>query len=308
MENQICLRCNLPISRERGCICTSPNWRIYDPSEQEYLKPSTSDLPLKWLTTFMDRREIFRFRGAFFAPALNNPENILEINENENTFDVKVNYEGGTPKPSERHHYSSFLGNILSSQVKQSLQLMRDKLSTCDKEQGRHLLYTYLKNFETIEYNMRMIQRPSDQYDALEYAFLKLVEFFDKEKLYYFKDEIPKWQNRDSSKESDEKNKKKPKVSEKWYALLHMIYVKMRRVEKFENISDKKSIMDYGKDNYPFKGTGQMFYKYIRIINKHRIQDYIFYELKKDRKKWIKTIIELSGNDPEVKEWIDTNK
>jgi hypothetical protein len=108
--------------------------------------------------------------------------------------------------------------------------------------------------------------------------------------------------------EASDKKETKKKVAEKWYALLHMIYVNMRRIEMFEKLSDKKGIIEYGKDNYPFKGTGQMFYKYIHIIHKYRIHDYIYNRLKKDRKLWKKIITEISGNDPKVKEWIDINK
>ena len=98
------------------------------------------------------------------------------------------------------------------------------------------------------------------------------------------------------------------KIPEKWFALQHMIYVKIRKIEKFEKISDKKSIIDYGKNNYPIKGTGQVFYKHIQLIDNYGIYRYLQEILKKDFRKWKDTIKKISNNDPDITEWIDKNK
>jgi len=98
------------------------------------------------------------------------------------------------------------------------------------------------------------------------------------------------------------------KIPEKWYALLHMIYYRMGRVELFKNISDKKTIIEYGKSSYPIKGQGQRFYYEIhRIIDSGSLYNHIHVHLKKDFKKWKKIILNISGDDGEVKNWIDKN-
>lgn len=109
--------------------------------------------------------------------------------------------------------------------------------------------------------------------------------------------------------EGQDKKATEKKIPEKWYALLHMIYVNMRKVDPFEKLSDKKAIMAYGKNNYPFKGTGQKFYQEIqRIHDSQSIRNYINIWLKKDFGKWKKMIEEISGNDTEIRSWIVTNK
>lgn len=113
-------------------------------------------------------------------------------------------------------------------------------------------------------------------------------------------------------KDSNEKavnGKVEKKIPEKWYALLHMIYVNMDKYKPFEDFSKKKLIETYGKENYPIKGSGQMFYGEIKRINDSKsIYNYINKYLKKDFGKWKKIIVEISENDPAVQIWIDRNK
>jgi len=111
-----------------------------------------------------------------------------------------------------------------------------------------------------------------------------------------------------SSNEKAKRTVSDKKIPEKWYALLHMILVRMDKVERFKKITDKKAIIEYGKSNYPFKGTGQVFYKEIQRINDSpSIYNYIHKYLKKDFRKWKNIIIKISGDDIEVKGWIDKN-
>lgn len=189
MEIQTCLRCNLPIRRNSGCICTSPNGRIYNPNEPEYLKPSTAELPLRWLTLFMERREIYRYRGDFFAYALNNRNEVVQINELENYFDLKCEVLGA-PEPYIRRHYSYLLYSIVKGEVEKSISLMNVALSTSDYTQGKHLLHRYIRGYDDILQNMRKIEKPSDNYDALQNAFDGLNTFLELEKGYYFPDKL----------------------------------------------------------------------------------------------------------------------
>jgi hypothetical protein len=99
------------------------------------------------------------------------------------------------------------------------------------------------------------------------------------------------------------------KIPEKWYALLHMIYVNMDKYKPFVDFSNKKFIEAYGVENYPLKGKGQMFYKAISQIHDSKsIYNYFHIWLKKDFWKWKRIITEISDNDPAIKLWIDRNK
>jgi hypothetical protein len=105
------------------------------------------------------------------------------------------------------------------------------------------------------------------------------------------------------------KNKRtEKKVSEKWYALLHMILINMRKETPFEKGITKEELMEFGKTTYSLKGTGQCFSTAIRQIGNKALNKYIYSLTKTDFRKWKKTIIELSGNDPEVITWISKNK
>jgi hypothetical protein len=185
MDDLICLRCHLPIRRKLGCICTAPGWRIYDPQEAEYLKSSTPEFPLQWLIKFMDKRELFRFRGDFFAPAQNN-ENIKYIDELNHTYDLKVDYGEGTTYQIIRYHYSHFLKGIIKNQVDESIKLMRDNLSTVDKDSGKHLLHRYLKYFQSITNNIYLLEKPNPFSDAVIEALTPLKEYITIEEEYYF--------------------------------------------------------------------------------------------------------------------------
>lgn len=184
MATQYCLRCNLPIRRDCDCICTSPNLRIYDPNEPDYLKPSTADQPLLWLTLFMERREVYRFRGDFFAYALSNPNKVIQINEFENYFDLKHEVHGA-PEPYIRHHYSECLYSIVKGQVEKSISLIKVALNTSDYMKGKHLIYRCIRVYDDIMHNMKKIEKPSDTYDALQNAFDDLNTFLENEKSYY---------------------------------------------------------------------------------------------------------------------------
>jgi len=106
---------------------------------------------------------------------------------------------------------------------------------------------------------------------------------------------------------TDSKEAKK-KIPEKWYALLHMIYIDMKKIPSINNYSSKKEIIASGKANHPINGTGQLFYKEIQIIHGHGIYNYIYKVLKKDFGKWKKTILNITEYKSEVKSWMDTNK
>ena len=141
--------------------------------------------------------------------------------------------------------------------------------------------------------------------EILKQLIANKIEFSDLSEI------IAKEQQIGSVNSSNEKAKRTvsdKKIPEKWYALLHMILVRMDKVERFKKITDKKAIIEYGKSNYPFKGTGQGFYKEIQRINDSpSIYNYIHKYLKKDFRKWKNIIIKISGDDIEVKDWIDKN-
>ena len=107
---------------------------------------------------------------------------------------------------------------------------------------------------------------------------------------------------------NNKENFKEKKVPEKWYALLHMIYASMMKIKPFDDLTDKKGIIAFGKAQYPFHGTGQTFYKEILLINNFGIYKYIQTRSKKSFRKWKFIIMEISGNDIDVIAWIDKNK
>lgn len=191
MENEICLRCNLPIRSSLGCICTAPNWRIFSSNEVEYLKDSTPELPMQWLTTFMERRELYRFRGVFFAPALNTESSnldIIAIDELNHTYDIKDKYNIESVDLSPRQHYSVFLSSKIRREVKKSISMMNNNLSIVDKESGKHILHRYLGFYQDIVQNIRRLERPNPFSDAVIEELTKLKEYLMREEEYYFQE------------------------------------------------------------------------------------------------------------------------
>lgn len=104
------------------------------------------------------------------------------------------------------------------------------------------------------------------------------------------------------------KKEAKKKISEKWYALLHMIYIQMKKEIPFEKKITKDELKEFGRKNYPIKGSGHSFYMTIRLIENKGIYKYIFALTKCDFRKWKRTILEISENEQEIKLWMDKNK
>lgn len=93
----------------------------------------------------------------------------------------------------------------------------------------------------------------------------------------------------------------KIKISEKYYALYHWVLIEMGREKPFEKdrFTDrykKPKIIEYGKNRYKFKTSGQDFYKYYRdtdISNKVAIA-------KSFGKGYKDKLIEISNNDADI--------
>jgi len=100
----------------------------------------------------------------------------------------------------------------------------------------------------------------------------------------------------------------KKKVSEKWYALLHMIYINMKKEVPFEKKISKDELKKFGQEHYPFTGSGYSFYVAVRHIQNLGIYKYIFELPKNDYRKWKRIIKEISDNNNEVITWVDKNK
>jgi hypothetical protein len=123
-------------------------------------------------------------------------------------------------------------------------------------------------------------------------------------------DDISKTRSDNLGSDSDSKQTKKDekKVSEKWYALLHMIYIQMKKEIAFEKKISKEELKEFGRKTYHLKGSGHSFYMAIRHIGNLGIYKYISRLTKTDYRKWKKTIIKISKDDSEIISWIDKNK
>jgi len=94
------------------------------------------------------------------------------------------------------------------------------------------------------------------------------------------------------------------KYPERWYALLHLIYMELGIEKQFTNFSDKKLIMDFGKSRYKFETTGETFYNELKEIDLLNIPKYVNSLPRKDKGKWQDIILEVSNNDHRVKLWL----
>jgi hypothetical protein len=93
-------------------------------------------------------------------------------------------------------------------------------------------------------------------------------------------------------------------VPEKWYALLHIILISLHKKEPILDLSDKIGITQLGKDHYKFRGTGQIFCQEIKNIKTCSPAVYISNMSPKDRKIMKALLIELSGDDADVIQYL----
>lgn len=101
---------------------------------------------------------------------------------------------------------------------------------------------------------------------------------------------------------------KPKKPSDKWHALLYIVELKMKGEKPpltFDGEFDKKLIQKIGMERC--KSTGQSFYKSVKEIWDDRNIDYsnFFYTFSRD---WKDRIFQLSKNNQDVKEYLDTIK
>ena len=97
---------------------------------------------------------------------------------------------------------------------------------------------------------------------------------------------------------------KQEKVSQKWYALLHMILIALGKENHV--LYDIKYILPAGQDEpqgIP-RGTGEGFYKTINEIDLNNMTAYIRSMSSKDRKNWKSIISKISGNDADIISWL----
>lgn len=86
---------------------------------------------------------------------------------------------------------------------------------------------------------------------------------------------------------------------DKWFALLHAVYIKIGKTDQF-TVGDKRSIIDYGSRRY---GTGQGFYATFINIDLNDIHRTIRSFPSKDRPTWKQILIEVSENDADIIAW-----
>jgi hypothetical protein len=222
----------------------------------------------------------------------------------------------------KRYTKSSFLGQ--SNQVKydaylkdlENLENLYENLGTWnDPNELRSDLITNLISFhivdeKTVLYNYQLEDwtKTASGYHLL----CKKKEYLEhavkvQQNLIIGKIEFSNPTSENITNGQQQKNTEK-KVPEKWYALLHMIYVNMKKEIPFEKKTSKDELKTFGRENYPFEGTGHCFYMAIQQIRNKGLNNYIFGLTKSDFRKWKKTVIKISGNDQEIELWIDNNK
>lgn len=102
------------------------------------------------------------------------------------------------------------------------------------------------------------------------------------------------------NKQASQENPLLQFVPEKWYALLHMILIQNGKADQILDTKDKNGIMRLGKNLYKFQGTGQVFHREIINIMTCEMSVYISNLSSKDRKIMKSVILDLSGNDADV--------
>lgn len=103
------------------------------------------------------------------------------------------------------------------------------------------------------------------------------------------------------------KSPKPKKISDKWYALLYLIEIKVYNKKipvNFEDKLIKSEIEEIGKERC--KNTGQGFYR--NVFNHLKTVDNYEKINKSFGKDWEKIIIELSNNDSKIIEYINSRK
>jgi hypothetical protein len=284
----------LPISDQKGCICTSPNWRVFYPDEQEYLIDSTIEDPIAWIKSFYNRGEKYRFRGEFFTIRFRYVEMCCISDRIFDSLDKKFDDFYIEFKPTPIHDmgkeelkgdriqnvicYNDFLSVKISDEVKKSIENIKKKIKDKSEDERRTIL-------QFIEFELSELLREIGKHDLTSKAGWRMRD--ELQGLIYKVDEIKK----------NFVDPKKPKYTEQMYAMATIILYKLGKIDPLIDISSRKALWDYGKRRW---GTGEQFCKTFEKIKNDPINVWVRSLTEPKRRKWKEQIIDITGNDADV--------